>query len=300
MRVQPSPHTFLSRRFRQSALSAALTCITSGAMATPVILNASIANNTHLDAGSHAGVFDGSSLLPAHFQINSASYSLVFADDQDILTSSPASITGATATGYSNALTSSYYNGLYTSYYYRAIRDLTTDLLIQITGESEGVSVVLAGQVVGSGATQASTTSQTGAPQAQDQVYEGSYSYGGNAYLYSCGNRTCTGYTNYVNTDYFANDYSQTTVNTLDYSGGFTVAGNLTDVASLNQLLDLRQLQLDLLVNGDLNLVSASLNLDITEIAAVDPGAVPEPPEVMLGLAGLGAWRFSRRRRVAV
>jgi hypothetical protein len=256
-------------------------------MANSVTLYGSIPANTHLDAGAHAGVFDGSSILPTSFVINSASFSFSFQDDADNQTITPTQFLGASSTPYSlSSASAAGYMGRDTYYIYT--RNSIASYQYQRLGESEGVEVSLGGLGVGSGSTALSTASSTSSYFA-GQSYD--YRLGSPGYWvsYRCGlygSSTCYTYVSSGYADYYTNNIAQTTVTTQDWTGGIEIAGGVSDLSSLNQLYLAGQLSFDMSVFGDLNLVGATLTLDITDTSINQGGNVPEPGTLaLMGIA---------------
>jgi len=275
-----------------TVLAAALSCLSAQALATPITLDGSIANGTRLANGSYAGQFDGSGLLPAYYQINSASFSFTFSDDTDYISSGPAQITSASYTPYAYNRIEYYRQRSYT--YYERTGSRTQ--LIKRTGEQESASLSLGGMTVASGATGANLSSSSYFTP-DTQIYDSSTNTGEEGY-YSCGNR-CSGYGPLHWTYYVSKGAVTTNYETTDWTGGFTLNGTLSDKSILDQFLATSLLQYSLAIGGDLNLVSSQLSLDITELAPPASGEVPEPSTLLLAFAALGALGYSRRRSSA-
>jgi hypothetical protein len=268
--------------------------LSQASMATPITLNASFANGTVLGAGNHTGVFDGAGLFPSNYQINSASFVFDFADDQDSLSTGPAQFAGSSATGYTS--NGYYYDG--SNYRYEYVRSVTNYQTVQKTGQGESVSVSLGGIAVGSGSTTMSQSSSTDSAYT-GRVYETTTGQGGYYYTYGCGNHTCGGWSPGYYNQYYADNTTQTTTTTTDWTGNFSVSGNITDQFILSQLLSTNQLQLGFSVAGDLALTGAHLYLDVSQTEPTSD--VPEPPTMLLmfaGLLGLVGWQRSKRSTV--
>lgn len=279
-------------RFRMGAIGAALACLAAtAAQAAPITLTGDLTGN--LAGGAHTGLFDGSALLPANFQINSASFSFLFSDDQDGFSTGTPQATGSSAGGYTQTY-NSYTNG---NYYYTAVRSLTAYQQVQRTGEQESVSVSLAGTGVGSGATAQSQSSSSSSSYV-GLVYDYQSGYNGYSYTYGCGNRsTCGGWQSGSWTSYYNDTTNNLTTNTSDWGGDFEVAGTVSDLSLLDSLLASRELQYELLVAGDLRLIGATLTLDVTELEPLAANAVPEPGSLALALGALGGLAYRSRRR---
>jgi len=274
-----------------AALATALLSMSSASQAAPITLTGSIADGSWLGAGHHAGAFDGSAVLPQHYKINSASFVFNFADDQDTMSSGQPLVTGSSATAY-NLLNYSWDSQ---NYYYTYLRTKTTSQSVAATGQAESALVSLGGVDVGSGAT------DLWQGTSQNTIYDGRTAEGGSyspGYWqgYSCGNRCGGSYWVYGNSsNYFADNVRQVTTFTSDWKGNFSVAGDITNLAILQQLLASNKLDWDLLVGGDLNLSNARLNLDVEEI--VPAADVPEPSSLLLLALGLLGLSFKRRGR---
>ncbi len=282
----------MNRTFLLSSIALAALAVAAPASASPISVSASIAGGSYLSEGSHSGTFDASSLLPAQFTINSASFSFVFADDVDGITSGAPISLGTTYGPYYLTGSGSNYYTLYETFE----RTVTAYSQISSYGQSEGVGVALEGVDMGSGATPESNAS-TSVTAYNGRSFDAQYGSPGGVYYYSCGNRTCS-YQVYGNVEsYYSNNYVNTTTNTVDWNGGFEVSGDLSGTSLLDQLLFTRQLDFDLLVSGDLTLIGGTLWLDVTE---VPQNKVSEPGSLSLALASLVGWGavgWRRRKR---
>jgi hypothetical protein len=268
-----------------ASLAAALTYLSGPALAAPITIEGSVADGSLLAGGTTQGAFDATALLPAYYQINSASFRFSFGDDADALTDGSPLVAGSRFGSYN-------YGGGNGTYVYSYYRDVTQVQSVQRTGEQEGASLSLGGLAAGSGAT-SSTQSSMDATVYQGMSLDSSYYYPG--YSYSCGNHsTCwnPGYSY----SYYSNNYTQTFYNTQDWTGGFEISGTITDKSLLDQLLNNSRLDFGLSVYGDLYLTRSQLSLDVTEIAAPS-GDVPEPSSLSLALLALGALGYTLRRR---
>ncbi|MTW14131.1 PEP-CTERM sorting domain-containing protein [Pseudoduganella eburnea] len=275
-----------------AAVATALLSMASTSQAAPITLTGSIADGSWMGAGQHAGMFDGSSILPQHFKINSASFTFNFSDDQDLLSRGQAQTTGFSAGNY--VLSNSYYDGWNYSYTY--VRNKNYQQSVAQSGETEGASLSLAGIGAGSGAT-ALTQSSAQNTTHDGMSWEGYSSQPGYYQYYSCGNR-CSGsyWVSGSYSNYYGDQYTQTTTTTKDWNGSFSIAGEISNQDMLDQLLSSHKLDWNLLVNGDLNLSNARLQLDVEELAP--PASVPEPSSMLLtGLGLLGLAGMKRRSR---
>jgi hypothetical protein len=267
-------------------LATALSNVSGVAFAVPVTINGSVANGTLLTDGKTDGVFDGKGLLPAYYQINSATFSFLFNDDADPVTAGAPQVSSTTYGNYQ------YAGGGYYDYWYA--RTGTTYQTVQKTGQQEGAALSLAGVVAGSGAT--SMSQSTG----NDTVYQGrtqdAYYYSP-GYYYSCGNHSSCWSGSYSST-YFTDNYTSTNYATKDWSGTFGISGSISDQSMLDQLLKTGRLDFSLSVFGDVYLTGSQINLDVTALAPPAPSsAVPEPSTIWLALAALGGLGYQRRRR---
>jgi hypothetical protein len=289
-----SPSSILGDHMKKTLLAACMTAtfvFAQGAFATPLSLNASLAPG-YLSNGAHAGVFDATAALPAHYQINSASFYFSFSDDSDPVWGYFQSL-GTSYTPYTH--TSTVYNASDDYYYYYNVRSVTANSAFQMFGEAERASLSLGGQVIGSGAT-SSSTSTSQATSFQYEILDKSYDFP--RYGYVCGDyNICIvpGSTQYYYSDY----YATTTTFSSDYTGNFMIQGALTDQTVLDQLLNSGLLSINLGVTGDLNLTAARLDLDYTALDSPPQGAVPEPSSLLLSLTALGGVIGLRRKRRA-
>jgi hypothetical protein len=265
----------------QNTLKATAALLLSGlasqAMATSITLYPSKLPN-YLANSTYQSSFDGLADLPGRFTVNSIDFSFVFSDDiSDPFTSVNAGRSSSAATsslaGKSSTVTTS------------------VTQLITRSGEREAVQLSL-GSLVFSGS--------SGALKATTEKIidyglktRGATSYAklnGDACVLTASNAaTCKAISNYAVTN------TTTYTTTTDYGGDITLNGSLMDDGKLLAYLQQNKLlNFSLGVTGDLNLVDAYLNLDIT-----DTTPVPEPGSQALfaiALTGVvGALRARRR-----
>ncbi|MHA4869744.1 PEP-CTERM sorting domain-containing protein [Duganella sp. PWIR1] len=276
-------------KFRLSVLAAALalgTC--ASANANTVSLNATGLSSSYLADGVYSGQFNGSSVLPAQFQINSASFSFSFSDDVDGLVQQSYLNVGGDSSAY-NFVSSSYNSSIGgTAYVYeRTVHQYYTQQMVE-AGESVQVTLGANNAAGGQGSTSASTSyvsTEINKGQSLDSHYVTS------GYYYSCGNR-CTGYQPAYEQTYYANNFDNITTTVVHSNGSFVVSGMITDADLLQQLTGSGALGFSLNVGGDLLLNSAQLELDVTPVSSV-----PEPDSLLMMLGGLGMLGYVARRR---
>lgn len=259
-----------------------------GANATTVTIGSSgILNGDYLAQGSHTGSFNGSVALAQAFQINSASFTFAFTDDADVFDISPRTVISQSSLGQRGTFLG-YYNSADN---YKIVRttEVNSSQVQSKAGESVSVRLGSGNLLAGSGATTANQTTDSTSTRSAE-VFDRTDRFAGGSY--SCGrNRTC--YSNDYVYNYYDDVLENLTTTYSDATGSFTVSGNITNAALLNDLLASRNLNFGFQVDGDLMLTDARLNLDITNLAQ----GVPEPGSVSLLLAMAGAWGLARRRR---
>lgn len=260
-----------------------LTLCAGPALASPLTIQAS-GIPTYLDNQAYKGSFDASALLPKKFSINSMQFSFIFMDDGDSVgyATGPTIMSGPVSVRQT-------IDG-------KTVKEtITRTFTTHRTGVGEKESVNLAfGGLSFAGATAATTTSANdkssvaGTPQvlyvnkANENLActNAQWSKSPN----SCQQITRTTVSNYDN-------FTSTT----DYSGQIELDGSLmSDTALISAILLNRKLDFSLDVLGDLNLLSASLDIDFSPLAA----EVPEPAELALfAVTMLAALAVHRSRR---
>lgn len=282
--------------FAGGVLAATLIAAGQPVQAELVVVESSLTPGQYLGSGTTGGSFEGTLGLPQNFQINSATFSLTFADDQDGFESGPRTYTGEIEGVYSHV--SAYYAG--GNYIDNYSRDLVATYSEDRTGEQESVALSLGSGSVSSGA--GSTTSSVSTSTAPDgYVGMSSYAlgYSGHTEDYRCGFFSwCTRWVPGHYDVYITYSYERVTTTTTDWTGLVTVFGSITDAGVLAELANTRTLGFSLAVTGDLLFMEGGLTLDITENSVTDPGpsSVPEPSGYALILAGLAIAGVLRRR----
>lgn len=268
---------------RISIALALLTLCAGTAMATPLTIQAS-GLPTYLNNQAYQGSFDAAALLPKKFTVNSLQFSFILMDDGD----SVAYATGPSVVS-SPVSTRQTVDG-------KTIKEtITRTITTHRTGVGEKESVNLSfGGLSFAGATAATTTSTSDKSQVSGTsqvlyVNKANESIACTSTQWSKSPSACqqiirTAVTNYDNS-----------TSTTDYSGQIELDGSLmSDTALISAILLNRKLDFSLGVLGDLNLLSASLEIDFSPVAA----DVPEPAELALfGVTLLAALAVHRSRR---
>lgn len=252
-------------KFARIAAATAAILLSSAAMATPITLNGSIANNTLLNNNTYTGSFNGTSVLPADYKINSLAFSFTFLDNNDEMTY------GKKIVGDTDYVITSY-NG------HAFEKDVTTSYAATNTGKKENVALTLGGVNYGTKETAASTKTDT-------KVVEGARTDEGHGchYVFFCGKLYYTAFTS-------------TTTTTNDWTGAISFSGLITNQSIISQILQNDLLNFSFKVGGDLMLTSSQLVMDITETPKAPVAEVPEPSTIFLALAGLAGLAVSRRK----
>jgi hypothetical protein len=276
-------------QFKACALASVLCSFALPSGAEWVRLDGFTTDTGVLAEGDHTGVFDGRSVLPLDFKINSAAFYFSFSDDVDPARSMGGmGYTGIQRGPYMFERLDTSHGDLESTYF----RTGTNYAIWSMMGEMESVGVSLGGKLVGSGeTTMAVTDAVRGTPVFQYRELDSKTGTPG--YVYACG-PNCEMYVPGRFDVYYTDQYLGVLERLSDWSGGFTVDGNIDPGQGniLGPLLNDRMLTFNLHVTGDLKLNFAALALDIT------PGpAVPEPEGWALGLGGLAVmWGLGRRR----
>lgn len=265
------------------AVVAAACTLSAPAFATTISLDA-VKSDTYVNGQGYTGTFDGKSVLPASYTVNSISFTFDFKDNNDAFTTGPTRYAGTKVENEYSLTSSSTKKGYTTNIF---DRDLTINNTVSVTGQQESVSVSLGGVVVGSGSTSAKsgTSTSTTSPvrTLEDTTSLGHYSL----CLPFVG---CFGWVEDGKNQYYDNTKTSTVTTTQDWTGSFSVSGTTTDQQLIQQLLNTSTLQFGLDVKGDLYLTAANVTLDITQTA------VPEPSTIALALAGLAGLGYTRRK----
>lgn len=253
-----------------TALLTTLCALSASASATTIALDGSfgadkLANNTY------STVFSGKSSLPVDYTVNGLSFSFTFIDAGGNFKDAAPVQTSYHATGYG-----------FHSYDWRSLTfaryvDITQNIVR--SSEQETAQLSIGNVVLGSGSTTLETSTINGG-STFNRVHDQAYCFG----IY------CKYFDSKITT--------RTDILVKDYTGGFTISGNITDQSIIDQLLASGELAFNLNIGGKLQLTDSSVVLDYTKVEA--PAEVPEPSGVLLVAAGLAALGLARRRSKAV
>lgn len=170
-------------RFKACALASVLCSLAMPSGAEWVRLDGFTADTGVLSEGDHTGVFDGRSVLPLDFKINSAAFYFSFSDDTDPARSNGwMEYTGIKLGPYRfERLDTSH--GDNDSIY---VRTGTNYAILPMIGEAESVGVSLGGKSVGSGETAMAVTDEVvGVPLFQYRDFDSKTGTPG--HVYACG-----------------------------------------------------------------------------------------------------------------
>jgi hypothetical protein len=248
----------------------AIAAMAPSAWATPITVHA-YPEGSPLSDTSIFNYFDLSRVvLPSGAVLRSASFAFAFADDADSYTETSTKTSEATS-AYVLSSTAVNANGDTVSHYIRE-HGLYFDDRRDYQRESARVNI---GGIEASGATAATQTT----------------TYSTDHFLNAVETRPAPGVIDWYDTDLV----TYRTILTTDWSGSFSLAGTITNTATLDRLLSQAALPFSLTVSGDLRVSAATLTLNLAE-----PGdePLPEPSSALLALAGGAALMLRRRVKV--
>lgn len=223
-----------------------------------------------LSSGSYNATYSGKSYLPENYTVNGLTFSFSFLDAGGTFTDSAPVRNSYSATKY--------------AYHSHDARSLTWARYVDIkqtitrSSQQETAQLSIGDIVLGSGATTFSEEKLDGGStfnRIHDQAW--------------CIAIWCKYLDSKITT--------KTKIIKQDYTGGFTISGNITNQSIIDQLLATGDLTFNLNIGGNLQLSNAQVLIDYSEVKA--PAEVPEPSGVLLVAAGLAGLGLVRRRRNA-
>lgn len=253
----------MKKTFTAALLTAALAFSTT-ASATAINLDGSFGST--LSNGHYGANFSGAPSVPNGYTVNSLSFSFTFADNGGTFTNAAPVVDKYKASHYA------WVGGIFDSHYHRNVDIAQT---VKRSSEQETATLSFGDIVLGSGATQLTTSHDV--KSSYEKVVDSHL-----CLFVFCKTK-------------WSKTTTKTTTLTEDYTGGFTIAGIVSDQSIIDALLRDGQFMLNLSVGGNLLLTNAQVLLDYTALEA--PVDVPEPSSILLAGLGLAAIGVARRRR---
>ncbi len=280
----------------QACIKTAIALLALGAtsaMAEPLTLQAT-GLPSYLSQGTYQGSFDAG-FLPKNVVINSLSFSFLFVDDGDVMSSIRGNSVSSTAPAVREA--SGDPRGKQAGRTFSETVTTTVTTPWTGVGEQESVSLSFGGATY-AGATQEVHSDVTTAGPTRTELPKVLYLKNNENRDVAClktqwenGTANCQQVTRTVVTKF------ETRTITTDYTGEIVLGASLFDSKDLlASLLRDRKLDFSLDVLGDLDLFGATLDIDFTPFD--DIAVVPEPGSLSLfGVAMLGFAGVRRKRR---